>query len=162
MHNRKSTMNFDGTHDHLLNASFNQLTSTLPAGSTEILSRYLEHRRLGAGEVLWQEGDRSNPLAFILSGKFELLKATSFPGRPFVLGLFSAGSLVGEDSFLGEQSCPGTTRALVESEILILNRERFESLSQDDPGLATLLLKWLMTLLSARLHNTQGRLAAIF
>jgi CRP-like cAMP-binding protein len=155
-------MNTMETQDHLLMANFSQLTSSLPAGSTRILLHYLEHRRLAAEEILWQEGDMGNPIAFILAGKLELLKATSFPGRPFVLGLFSAGSLVGEDSFMGEQSCQGTTRALVESEILILSRDRFEALSQEQPDLATLLLKWLMNLLSARLHNTQGRLAAIF
>ena len=155
-------MIFATSQNHLLMASFGQLTKFLPGGSIEILTRYLEHQRLASGHVLWHEGDKSNSIAFVLTGKLELLKETSFPGRPFVLGLFSAGSLVGEDSFLEDQSYQGTVRALEETELLLLSRERFDTLNREQPELANLLLKWLMNLLSARLRNTQGRLAAIF
>jgi len=155
-------MSYPLTQEQLLNTTFGQISSVLPEGSATFLSRYLEHCLLEAGDVLWHEGDKSNCLAYILTGKLELLKATSFPGRPFVLGIFSSGSLVGEDSFLEEQSTHGTIQALEKTELLVLSRERFDTLSREQPELANQILKWLMNLLSARLHNTQGRLAAIF
>ncbi len=139
-----------------------QLTELLSPGSFPTLSGYLDYRRLQADNELWREGDGGNFLALILTGKLELLKATAFPGRPFVLGLFSAGSMVGEDSFLDDQPRQGTIRALEETELLILSRESFEKLDREQPALANMLLKWFLNLLSVRLRSTQGRLAAIF
>ena len=139
-----------------------QVTELLSQERYPALNHYLEYQCHQAGSELWREGDSGNHLALILTGKLELLKETEFPGRPFVLGLFSAGSVIGEDSFLGEQPRQGTVRALEECETLTLSRENFEKLNQEQPLLANLILKWLLNLLSSRLHNTQGRLAAIF
>ncbi len=139
-----------------------QLMEILSPGCYPVLSRYLEYRRQKEGSELWREGDGGNYLALILSGRLEQLKETEFPGRPFVLGLFSAGSMVGEDSFLDDQPRQGTVRVLEETELLILSRESFERLDREQPALANQLLKWFLNLLSARLRSTQGRLAMIF
>ena len=139
-----------------------QVTELLTQKRYPALNHYLEYQRYKAGCELWREGDSGNYLTLILTGKLELLKETEFPGRPFVLGMFSAGSVVGEDCFLGEKPRQGTIRVLEECETLNLSRENFEKLNQEEPLLANLILKWLLNLLSSRLHNTQGRLAAIF
>jgi CRP-like cAMP-binding protein len=150
------------TRAERLKNRFRPLAETLSAEGIEILTPYLEPRQVAAGIELWREGDSGSYLAFILSGKLELLKSTEFPGRPFVLGLFSGGSLLGEDSFLDNQARQGTVKTLEAAELLILQRDNFEKLTGEQPAIANLVLKWLMNLLSARLRNTQGRLAAIF
>jgi len=155
-------MNNTSQQRPILKTVFGQLTDLLPEEGTTLLMQHLEQHQLQVGNELWQEGDPGNSLAFILSGKLELLKETAFPGRPFVLGLFAAGSLVGEDSFLDNQPRQGTIRVLEACQLLILSRDKFEELNQQKPVIANLILKWLMNLLSARLRNTQGRLAAIF
>jgi CRP-like cAMP-binding protein len=155
-------MSSQGTREERLKSRFRPLAETLSAEGLEILTGYMEPRRVAAGIELWREGDSGSYLAFILSGKLELLKSTEFPGRPIVLGLFSGGSLLGEDSFLDNQARQGTVKTLEPTELLILQRENFEILTGEQPALANLILKWLMNLLSARLRNTQGRLAAIF
>jgi len=151
-----------GKQVQLLRNNFPQLTEQLPSDGITLLAPYLTHRQMLADSELWHEGDEGNYLAFVLSGKLELLKATEFPGHPFLLGLFSSGGILGEDSFLDARPRQGTVHALEESELLILSREKLETLNSEQPELANLLLKWLMSLLSARLQNTQDRLADIF
>ncbi len=155
-------MSRSGKQVQLLRNNFSQLTEQLPSDGITLLTPYLTSHQLGVETELWHEGDKGNSVVFILSGKLQLLKATEFPGHPFLLGLFSGGGILGEDSFLDARPRQGTVHALEDCEVLILSRENYETLKSEQPVLANLLLQWLMNLLSARLRNTQDRLAEIF
>ncbi len=119
-------------------------------------------RKASAGEVLWQEGDAGDFMVFIISGQLEAKKQTEFPGKDVVVGVFSAGSIVGELGFVDHDPRAVTVLALEDSELLLLSRENFERLLAEHPEQGVALLKGMLLAVSTRLRNAHERLAAIF
>lgn len=139
-----------------------QLAEILAHGIYPLVREYLNGQKAEAGTCLWREGDAGNSLALILSGKLETLKETEFPKHSFVTGIFSAGTVIGEDGFLDNLPRSTTVRVLNSCELLTLSRENFEQLEQRHPAVANLILKWLLNLMSNRLQHAHERMAAIF
>jgi len=143
-------------------AANRQLVEILSRRNYPLVREHMTYRQFTAGSCLWQEGDAGGYLALILTGSLETLKATEFPDHPYVAGIFSAGTVIGEDGFLSDSPRNTTVRVLKSCELLILTREKFEQLEQNHPAEANRILKLLLSLVSTRLHNAQKRLAAIF
>jgi CRP-like cAMP-binding protein len=139
-----------------------QLAEILAHGLYPLVEEFLLYREASAGTCLWREGDSLQRLTLILSGTLETLKETAFPNRPFVTGIFGAGSILGEDGFLNNLPCNSTARVLEPSTMLSLKREKFEQLEQSHPAVANLILRWMLNSVSSRLHNAEKRLAKIF
>lgn len=123
---------------------------------------YFSCRRVAAGEVLWREGDADAGEVFILRGRLEAKKQTEFAGKEVVVGVFSAGSLVGELNFLDGRPRAVTVVALEDADLLLLSRESFERLLREHPEQGLALLKGMLLAVSIRLRKAYERLAAIF
>jgi len=141
--------------------AYRQLTELLSKDGYRLAARYFQWHRVEAGRTLWEENAPQGFLALIVSGKVESLKETEF-GRPFVTGLYSAGTVVGEDGFLSGRPRHATVKAVARSELLTISRDDFERLAQEQPALAVKILACLNSLLSGRLHNAMERLATVF
>ncbi len=126
------------------------------------LAEYFSCRQVAAGEVLWREGDADEGEVFILSGRLEAKKQTEFAGKEVVVGVFSAGTLVGELSFLDGRPRAVTVVALEDAELLLLSRDNFERLLREHPDQGVALLKGMLLAVSTRLRKAYERLAAIF
>lgn len=126
------------------------------------LADFFSCRQVSAGDVLWQEGATEDYEVFIISGRLEAKKQTEFAGKEVVVGVFSAGTIVGELSFLDQRPRAVSVVALEDSELLLLSLENFERLLAEHPEQGVALLKGMLLAVSTRLRKAYDRLAAIF
>lgn len=123
---------------------------------------FFEHRHVAASEVLWHAGEMSDYVAFIVSGKLQVKKDTEFEGKQVVVGIYSAGTIVGELGLIEEEPRSVSAAAIEDSLLLTLSRERFDQLLEEHPRLGVKLLKSMFLAVSMRLKKSFDRLAAIF
>jgi CRP-like cAMP-binding protein len=134
----------------------------LDAAQVTQLKTYFSVRTIAAREELWHEGEPGEYLAFVLSGCMQLKKDTEFGGKPVVVGVFSAGAVIGELSFSRNDVRIVTAAALEECQVAVLTRTRFAALVKDHPALGVKLLETVLQATCKRLEKSYERLAAIF
>lgn len=125
------------------------------------LSRYCERKDAKSGEVLINEGEKSEFLAFIISGRLEATKDTGFKGNDIVLAEYSQGSTFGELGLLDRRPSGVTIAAVEDSTLVILKHHKFESLAMEDSTLALKLLKGLLLTASIRLTKCYDRFVSV-
>ncbi len=123
---------------------------------------YFEPLQVKSGDVVVSEGTPCDFVAFIVSGRLEIKKATEFQGKEFVLGIYGAGSLVGELCFVDDSPCPHTAVALEDSFLVKLPKEKYRLMEKEAPHLAVRFLKGLLQASSIRLRKSFERMASIF
>jgi len=104
------------------------------------LSQIGRRRALAAGQVLTWAGDANLLCASVVAGILKVTASTS-NGREQIVGLLVAGDFVGQP--FSEDSTM-TVTALVESDLCIYPRERFERVLGNAPGLERELLRRTM------------------
>jgi CRP-like cAMP-binding protein len=114
------------------------------------------------GETVCEEGKVCDFVALIISGKLEIKKETEFEGKQVVIGVLSEGSVVGEIWVLGDHPGPVTAIAAEDSILLMMSRENFNTLIEENPVLGVKLLKGLLLTTSIRLRKSYDRMAAMF
>jgi len=100
----------------------------------EALLSFTQTRYLRPGEVLLAEGDTDRALYLLTDGRVELSVANEPAGQ------VEAAAPLNLIAFLDRGVCAVTVIALVESEVLRLSFEAFESLASHEPVLARELL----------------------
>lgn len=114
----------------------------------------LGHRRVfRPGEVLMQQGEPSNSIHFLLSGKVRTERSRRSDDRPVQLAELGAGAVVGEMGVVIEIPCSATVTALDPTESLELDAPNFERLAKAYP----ILHRVIARLLSERLRATESR-----
>ncbi len=139
-----------------------QFFSFLDDHDIENLSPYFECMQAKHGEVLWQEGEDEDYLAFIISGRIEARKATEFKEKQVVVGIYSKGSIVGALCILNNSKRAVTAVVLEDADLLTLTREDLDIILRENPALGAKLLKGMLAAVSLRLRKSFDRLAAIF
>ncbi|NIO16924.1 MAG: cyclic nucleotide-binding domain-containing protein [Deltaproteobacteria bacterium] len=114
------------------------------------------------GETVCVEGKICDYVALILSGKIEIKKDTDFAGKQVVIGILSEGSVVGEMWLLEDHPGPVTAVAVEDSILLMMSRQNFNTLIENDPVMGVKLLKGVLLSTSIRLRKAYDRMAAIF
>jgi CRP-like cAMP-binding protein len=104
-----------------------------------VLARAVGLRAVGRGTYAFRAGEPTSELSFIARGSLEMLAREG--GSP--LGELGVGDSLGGFSLLGESEHLISARAVSDVELLVLPRERFETLRTEKPGTA---LKLLMAL----------------
>lgn len=127
-----------------------------------VMVQYLNCRQVVEGTVLWNEGDPCGELVFIVSGKLEVKKETEFSGKSVIVGVYGAGSIVGELCILKGMPRAVSAIALTECDLLTLDTANFDALLAEHPEVGTRLLKGMLATVSLRLDKAFARLAAIF
>lgn len=128
---------------------------------SEILS-FCERVRAPAGEVLWTEGYGENYAAFILDGKLGIKKQTEFSGRHVVIGVYAAGSVVGELCLLTDKPRAVSAEVLEPIDMIVLHSHKFEGLIENHPLLGLRLLRHIFLSTSKRLTKSYERIASMF
>ncbi len=126
------------------------------------LMGYFQFRHLPKGEILWTEGDPSEFVAFVVSGKLEARKETEFKGKQVITGVISDGSMVGDAAIMNRRPVGETVMARQDTAMLSLSAEEFDRLLEEQSVLGMKLLKSMMLIMSTRMRHMAGRLASIF
>ena len=115
-----------------------------------------------ANEILWTEGLEENYAAFILEGKIGIKKQTEFGGKPVVVGIYTAGSVVGELCLLTDRPRTVSAFALETTRVIALHNNRFEELIQKYPLIGLRLLRHIFLCTSQRLTKSYERITSMF
>ena len=100
------------------------LFSLLTVGQAEAVSGALVKRRFKRGEVLVEQGQKSDALFILLMGRARVFTADS-RGREVILATLGQGDYIGEMSIIDNQPHSATVRAEVQTDVLLLGRTEF-------------------------------------
>ncbi len=100
--------------------------------------------RLNKGQVLFREGDNAFFYYQILSGE---LKMNNYDeeGNETIQGIFKEGQSFGEPPLFGEFAYPANAEAIVETELIKLEKHRFLEMLKVHPDISIALLATLST-----------------
>src|SRR3984885_8057388 len=116
-----------------------QMFPQLTAAQIARLEVHGTHRRMSAGEILFEPGDRNLPMLVVLSGGIEVVQA-GMSGEVLVV-VHEAGGFTGEMSAL--QGIGSLVRARVREagEVLVIPEDRLRALIQTDAELSELFMR---------------------
>jgi|GEM_PF-528591 len=123
----------------------------------ERLSRYLMYMVAAKGDVIFNEGDPGSYMLILIDGRMEISK--SGDGGFHLLSYEGKGRVVGEMSLLDHERRSATCVAACDCELLALNPEGLDRMTNENPALAFKVMTAMARLLSRRLRRTSGMLA---
>jgi CRP/FNR family cyclic AMP-dependent transcriptional regulator len=112
----------------------------LPGGPLDDAFRGGRRLRLRPGAVLFNEGDASNRVVLLLSGRVKV-SSSSDEGQETVLGFRGAGDVLGELSAIDGEEHLATVTVVEEGEALAVPAPQFLASLEEQPGLAIVLLR---------------------
>lgn len=119
---------------------FEGFGSALTSAETEDLVQRGARRRFKRGDFLMTEGEASDHVALLLSGRAKVASHSS-DGMEVVLAIRGPGDLLGELSALDGEARSASVTAMEPVEVLLVPSNRFEGFLEDHPRLALLLLR---------------------
>lgn len=100
------------------------LFSMLSSAQAESLVDVVGKQRFKRGEVLVKQGETTNALFIILTGRVRVLMSDD-KGREVILALMAQGDYIGEMSLIDSQEHSATAVAEVQTDVLVLGRNDF-------------------------------------
>ncbi|MFG6448060.1 Crp/Fnr family transcriptional regulator [Roseateles sp. BYS180W] len=132
------------------------LFSMLTADQAQSIADSVVKRRFKRGELVVEQGTKSNSLYILLNGRARVLTADS-RGREVILAVLQPGDYVGEMSLIDNEAHSATVRAEVQTDILVLGRSEFSRCLPDASSLAYGILRGLV----ARLRNADRQIESL-
>lgn len=99
--------------------------------------------RFGRGETLLNEGEATDRVVVLLSGRAKVSYFTA-EGKEVVLAIRDAGDLIGELSWIDREPASATVTAVEECDALIVADKDFERFLADTPRAALVLLEMVV------------------
>jgi thioredoxin reductase (NADPH) len=112
---------------------------TLGEDQIEVLSCYGQTRETEVGQVLFRGSDPSNDFIVVLEGEVEVVD--DFADEARTMGVFRAGSFVGELPRLTWQGLYLSAVVRQGGRVLAISRERLKELVTEEPDLSDIILK---------------------
>jgi thioredoxin reductase (NADPH) len=105
----------------------------------ETLSRYGQTRETTAGQVLFRAGDTQNDFFVVLGGEVEVVD--DFGGEVRTMGVFRAGSFLGDLHMLTGQGVPLSAVVREGGELLAIARVQLKEVVTEESDLSDIILK---------------------
>lgn len=136
------------------------LCRDMSADSIEYLESRLERRRFDGGELIVRCGDKANEIFILLHGsvQVELPRDGQTAKR---LDVFVPGMAFGEMAFIDGSPRSANVVALEPVECLVLRRELYTSLAEENPQVKFALLANIAKALSSNLRRVNSELSAL-
>ncbi len=123
-------------------------------------------RRFKRGEVIVEQGKKSNALFILLNGRARVVTADS-RGREVILATLQPGDHIGEMSLIDNEPHSATVRAEVQTDVLMLGRIEFDRCLPENSSMAYAVMRGLVQRLrhadrkieSLALMDVYGRVA---
>ncbi len=141
--------------DFLLNTP---LFDGLKTNEIENIAKHLSFIELSKDEILFQEGERGNCVCFVVEGTLDVIKQ-SLTGESVIITALHRGRSIGEMSIIDDFPRSATVKARTQVKLVILTREGFDLLLEENPQVGIKILKKISRLLSLNLRKTSSRLA---
>ncbi len=134
----------------------------LPKSELDQFLSLCTFRHIPQGTTLWHEGDAGDHAVLILNGKLGLKKKAQFGNRHLIVGIHTAGSMIGENSMLNSEPRTVTAEAIETTDLVIITAEQFETLLETRPQLGAVILRHIAISTSRRLEQAYERLTVLF
>lgn len=142
------------------------LFALLTTDHAETVADAVIKRRFKRGEVVVAQGEKSNTLFIILTGRARVITADR-RGREVILATLQPGDYLGEMSLIDNQVHSATVRAEIQTDMLSLARAEFARCLPDNSSMAYSIMKGLVLRLrqadrkieSLALMDVYGRVA---
>jgi len=116
------------------------------------LSRYMSLHTLALNEVLFEEGESSHYLCFIVEGAVQISKQGN--SGESTLAKIPAGRMVGEMSLFDKYARSATARAIQPTSVAIISQENVDKLCLEHPAIGVKVLKGVARIMSLNLRRT--------
>lgn len=141
--------------DFLLNTP---LFDGLKTNEIENIAKHLSSIELSKDEILVKEGEEGNCVCFVVEGTLDVIKQ-SLTGESVIITALHRGRSIGEMSIIDDFPRSATVKARTQVKLVILTREGFDLLLEENPQVGIKILKKISRLLSLNLRKTSSRLA---
>ena len=141
--------------DFLLNTP---LFDGLKTNEIENIAKHLSSIELSKDEILVKEGEKGNCVCFVVEGTLDVIKQ-SLTGESVIITALHRGRSIGEMSIIDDFPRSATVKARTQVKLVILTREGFDLLLEENPQVGIKILKKISRLLSLNLRKTSSRLA---
>ena len=142
------------------------LISMLTDSQATAVADAVVKRRFKRGEVIVEQGKKSNALFILLNGRARVVTADS-RGREVILATLQPGDHIGEMSLIDNEPHSATVRAEVQTDVLMLGRMEFARCLPENTSMAYAVMRGLVQRLrhadrkieSLALMDVYGRVA---
>ncbi len=132
------------------------LFSLLTTDQAQSIADSVVKRRFKRGELIVEQGTKSNALFILLNGRARVLTADN-RGREVILAVLQPGDYVCEISLIDNEPHSATVRAEVQTDMLVLGRQEFARCLPESSSLAYGILRGLV----ARLRNADRQIESL-
>ncbi len=131
------------------------LFSTLRDEELEVISRIMQVKEFQKGQVIFQEGETGDALYVVLQG---LVKVSLFDeeGKEYILDFIGKDGFFGELSLIDELPRSAYVTGVENSQFLVIKRQDFMRLLQENPTITISILKTLSKRLRAADERIKG------
>ncbi len=109
----------------------------------QLAGKYSISKNFSAGETICEEGERGNSMLLILTGSVRIIKQSAVDGAMVQIGARGMGEFLGEMALVEELPRSASIIAKTDCEVLEFSKENFEKIIQEQPELATRVLRSL-------------------
>lgn len=142
--------------DNYVDLRQSRLTAGLTDAQVEKLAGISFCRRMGDNERLFREGETSEELCVITSGKMAVTREVG-GGQDITLHVLQAGDLAGEMGFVGGRPHSASLRAIGQPTVCTFTRAEFEALIEEDPWLVYQVMKNIVQVGHDILHRMNAQ-----
>lgn len=132
----------------------NSNTHSFSPVNMERLLSYATERNVPAGSHLFWEGDLSDKLYYIKSGRVKLTKSTD-EGKELILYMYQSGDMIGQADLFSGNRLGFTAEALEDTEVSVVDHKDLELIICQHCDFAIDFMKWMGT--HHRLTQTKVR-----
>ena len=119
------------------------LFSLLTVAQAEVISGAVIKRRFKRGEALVEQGQKSNALFILLTGRARVMTSDS-RGREVILATLAQGDYLGEMSIIDNEPHSATVRAEVQTDVLLLGRAEFARCLTENASMSLVVMRGLV------------------
>ena len=119
------------------------LFSLLTVAQAEVISGAVIKRRFKRGEALVEQGQKSNALFILLTGRARVMTSDS-RGREVILATLAQGDYLGEMSIIDNEPHSATVRAEVQTDVLMLGRSEFARCLTENASMSLVVMRGLV------------------
>ena len=119
------------------------LFSLLTVAQAEVISGAVIKRRFKRGEALVEQGQKSDALFILLTGRARVVTSDS-RGREVILATLAQGDYLGEMSIIDNEPHSATVRAEVATDVLMLGRAEFARCLTENASMSLVVMRGLV------------------
>lgn len=137
-----------------------ELFKELSEQELDSISGILDKRYYKPGDFLFSENIQRKNLFLIAKGEIELFKKSPF-GDEKRLAIFTMYDFIGEGALLDDSPHSTSARAIGEAEILVINRDKFRELFNENAAIGFKILANIAKVISRRMRSANTRVINI-